>query len=186
MSRRLASWVAATAMLWAGGMVGGSPAAIPHAAPPTADPRPVARCDDARRALGFYRRLRARWHTRLGRPTLHIGRERPRDCERVRELVRFARARARAEAALVRWHYDWPAWLPSNWVAVARCETSLNFEHENSSFVSAFGISWREYNADAAYMGAPPWHVRHTPRDQYRAAVGHYRRFGDGWTCPGP
>ena len=84
------------------------------------------------------------------------------------------------------YHYDWEAWLPWNWKGVARCETHYNWEHSNSRFVSAFGISWREYNADAAYMGAPPWHVRHTPRDQYNAALGHYARFGDGWSCPGP
>ena len=84
------------------------------------------------------------------------------------------------------YHYNWQSWLPANWKAVARCETHYNFEHNNSSFVSAFGISWREYNADAAHMGAPPWNVRHTPRDQYMAALGHYDRFGDGWSCPGP
>lgn len=84
------------------------------------------------------------------------------------------------------YQYNWQSWLPGNWQGVARCETHFNWEHNNSSFVSAFGISWREYNADAAYMGAPPWHVRHTPRDQYKAALGHYARFGDGWSCPGP
>jgi hypothetical protein len=84
------------------------------------------------------------------------------------------------------YQYNWESWLPDNWKRVASCETHFNFEHNNSSFVSAFGISWREYNADAAHMGAPPWNVRHTPRDQYMAALGHYDRFGDGWSCPGP
>ena len=84
------------------------------------------------------------------------------------------------------YHYNWESWLPANWKMVARCETHFNWEHNNSQFVSAFGISWREYNADAAYRGAPPWNVRHTPRDQYNAALGHYARFGDGWSCPGP
>jgi len=84
------------------------------------------------------------------------------------------------------YEFNWQSWLPPNWKAVASCETHFNWEHNNSSFVSAFGISWREYNADAAYMGAPPWNIRHTPRDQYKAALGHYARFGDGWGCPGP
>ncbi len=90
------------------------------------------------------------------------------------------------QAWLNHYHYNWESWLPSNWKGVARCETHFNWEHNNSRFVSAFGISWREYNADAAHMGAPAWHIRHTPRDQYMAALGHYNRFGDGWTCPGP
>lgn len=90
------------------------------------------------------------------------------------------------EAFVKSYYYNWESWLPYNWKGVARCETHFNWEHSNSRFVSAFGISWREYNADAAYMGAPPWHIRHTPRDQYNAALGHYARFGDGWTCPGP
>jgi hypothetical protein len=98
-----------------------------------------------------------------------------------------------AKKAYAKWYaynYDWRSWLPDNWRRLGTCETGYggdpNFEHSNSRFTSAFGISWAEYNADAAYMGAPPWHVRHTPRDQYMAALGHYKRFGDGWTCPGP
>ena len=88
------------------------------------------------------------------------------------------------------YQYNWRSWLPANWRRLGTCETGYggdpNFEHSNSKFTSAFGISWAEYNADAAYMGAPPWNVRHTPRDQYKAALGHYARFGDGWSCPGP
>lgn len=103
-----------------------------------------------------------------------------RSCTIARRLVRVH------EQKVYEYNYDWEKWLPYNWQGVARCETHFNWEHSNSVFVSAFGISWREYNADAAYMGAPPWHVRHTPRDQYLAALGHYARFGDGWTCPGP
>jgi len=98
-----------------------------------------------------------------------------------------------AKRAYTKWHayhYDWRTWLPSNWRQLGTCETGYggdpDFEFSNSRYTSAFGISWREYNADAAYMGAPPWHVRHTPRDQYLAALGHYKRFGDGWSCPGP
>lgn len=100
-----------------------------------------------------------------------------------RETNKLARIK---QAIYEDYHYNWQSWLPYNWQMVARCETHFNWEHSNSRFVSAFGISWREYNADAAYMGAPPWNVRHTPRDQYKAALGHYARFGDGWTCPGP
>jgi hypothetical protein len=105
-------------------------------------------------------------------------------------LGRVLRLKAYAyHARFDRWftfNYAWRSWLPANWYGVARCETGVNWEHSNGSFTSAFGISWREYDRDAAYMGAPAWRVRHTPRDQFRAALGHYARFGDGWSCPGP
>jgi hypothetical protein len=99
---------------------------------------------------------------------------------------------ARDQAAKARWehHFAWWLWLPANWYRVGSCESGSggdpNWEHANSRFLSAFGISVAEYNKDAAYFGAPPWNVRHTPRDQYDAARGHYARFGDGWGCPGP
>ncbi len=83
--------------------------------------------------------------------------------------------------------------MPANWQALGACETGYgrrpgNFNHANSSYVSAFGISRREYDADAAYFGTPPWNDRHppTPRQQLAAARGHLARFGDGWGCPGP
>jgi len=110
-------------------------------------------------------------------------------------LARVFRAKAyTARKAYERWYvyqYHWWEWLPLNWQDLGACETGYgrrpgNFEHSNSRFTSAFGISWAEYDADAAYFGSPPWHVRHTPRDQYNAARGHLARFGDGWTCPGP
>ena len=83
----------------------------------------------------------------------------------------------------------WQAWLPANWVAVARCETGINWSHYNSSYRSAFGISTREYDADARYKGVRGWFAGPkppTPWEQYQAALGHYERFGDGWGCPGP
>ena len=114
-------------------------------------------------------------------------------CDAARRRAAEWRDRAKAaREALERWRYlyDWRSWLPRNWYRLGSCETGgggdPNFEHTNGQFTSAFGISWAEYNADAAFMGAPPWHVRHTPRDQYLAALGHYKRFGDGWGCPGP
>ncbi len=91
------------------------------------------------------------------------------------------------------WQYRWQVWLPDNWARLGACETGYgrkpgNWHHHNSSYVSAFGISRREYDRDARYMGVAPWNDANppTPWQQYRAAVGHYRRFGDGWGCPGP
>lgn len=151
-------------------------------------------CRPAREGLRFYRGRASRWAATRGaaRPVTRTTRA-PRNCADARYLARLWKQRAaeqrRTTEKWQRWrwyHYAWRDWLPANWVALARCETSLNFEHSNSSFTSAFGISWAVYNSNARYMGAPPWHVRHTPRDQYKAALGHLARFGDGWTCPGP
>ena len=137
----------------------------------------------------------AEWMAERGvtRPVTRKGRA-PRNCADARYLAALWRSRSFEQRQVTgRWlhhHYAWREWLPANWYRLGSCETGYggppNWEHSNSSFTSAFGISWREYNADAAYMGAPPWHVRHTPRDQYNAALGHLARFGDGWTCPGP
>jgi hypothetical protein len=84
--------------------------------------------------------------------------------------------------------WNWQAFLPANWRNVARCETGIDWTFANGVYVSAFGISRREYDRDAAYMDAPPWNDARPPSpwNQYQAALGHYRRFGDGWGCPGP
>jgi hypothetical protein len=145
-------------------------------------------CPAAQHKIGHYRPAYTRSRSNMGLSGAPARAWYP--CQAARRRAVEWRDRAwQAKKAYADWHeyhYDWQKWLPWNWQGVARCETHFNWEHNNSRFVSAFGISWREYNADAAYMGAPPWHVRHTPRDQYMAALGHYKRFGDGWTCPGP
>jgi hypothetical protein len=88
--------------------------------------------------------------------------------------------------------WNWQAWLPANWVAVARCETGINWRHGNRSYVSAFGIQRGSFNgaydSDARKVGMPPWNDRNppTPWAQYQTALSHYRSFGDGWGCPGP
>lgn len=150
------------------------------------------RCPEAQKAISFYRQK-----YKAHREKMDASGPVPRvwyACDAARRrAVEWRKRAADAKVALEKWidyHYNWRSWLPHNWYLVGSCETGYggdpNWEHSNSSFTSAFGISWREYNANAAYMGAPPWHVRHTPRDQYMAALGHYARFGDGWTCPGP
>ena len=154
-------------------------------------PAPLLRCRSARLAVSYYRALTyERQDARDGRHATRSPVVRGKACRWARYASEVWRARARRAArrlaAWIEYQYAWEKWLPSNWRALAICETGLNFEHTNGSHTSAFGISWAEYDADAAYNGAPPWHVRHTPRDQYLAALGHYARFGDGWTCPGP
>lgn len=90
--------------------------------------------------------------------------------------------------------WNWQAWLPANWAAVARCETGINWAHSNSAYVSAFGIQrgglGGQYDDDARKVGMPPWsddpRRRPTPWQQWQTALSHYRSFGDGWECPGP
>lgn len=151
-------------------------------------------CPGARRGLAWYRARYAehRRAQRLAGPVelVRYG------CDATRRRAVEWRARAAREreraADWRRYHFAWREWLPRNWYVVGSCETGYggapNWSHANSSYVSAFGISRREYDADAAFMGAPPWNDARppTPREQLLAAIGHYRRFGDGWTCPGP
>lgn len=157
--------------------------------PPKPD-RPT--CPGANRAISFYRHSVRDTLKQIGPVTLP--QRRWWGCNSARRRAVEWREKAHtARTTLAKWiayQYDWRSWLPRNWYLVGSCESGYggdpNWEHTNSRFTSAFGISWAEYNADAAYMGAPPWNVRHTPRDQYKAALGHYARFGDGWDCPGP
>ena len=96
----LAAVCAATGTLYVGDVVaGGSPEArLAAPSPPTAgDRRPHARrCSSARRGLEFYRGRRDYWNDQTGRARPSERRERPRTCERARELVELARANARA------------------------------------------------------------------------------------------
>lgn len=157
--------------------------------PPKPD-RPT--CRGSNRAIGFYRQAVRETLGRIG--PVELPARRWWGCNSARRRAVEWRAKAHeARVTLAKWiayQYDWRTWLPRNWYLVGSCESGYggdpNWEHSNSRFTSAFGISWQEYDADAAYMGAPPWNVRHTPRDQYKAALGHYARFGDGWDCPGP
>lgn len=157
-----------------------------------AAPGSVPKCRSARQAVAHYRALVwTRQDARSGARATRSPVARRRTCHWARYAAEVWVARAQsAKRALEDWRreFAWWIWLPSNWSAVARCETHFNFRHANGRFVSAFGISRREYDADAAYFGAPPWNDRRppTPREQYDAARGHYARFGDGWTCPGP
>lgn len=96
--------------------------------------------------------------------------------------------------------WNWQAWLPDKWRRIAVCETGLNWQHANSSYVSAFGISVASYDDDAAYMGVPGWPKKRvagrlvfdldrapSPWHQWQAAVGHYKQHGgfSGWGCRG-
>jgi len=107
---------------------------------------------------------------------------------------------ARLEQAAMAYQYDWQTWMPrgSKWYRVASCETGYgrdpNWSHDSGTYVSAFGIFRPGYADDAHRVGNMSWDetVRArgtvpTPREQYEAALSHYRAHGgfSGWGCRG-
>lgn len=156
------------------------------------------KCRSARNAVAYYRaRTYERQAAREGRLATRSPIARGKSCRWARYAAAEWQARARSAArrleAWTEYHYHWWKWLPANWQALGACETGYgqrpgNFEHANSSFVSAFGISRSIYGRDADYHGVPHWDDANppTPREQYLAALGHLALWGDGWTCPGP
>ena len=106
--------------------------------------------------------------------------------------------RSKARAARVRYerwhryHYAWREWLPAVWQRLARCETGVRWDWDSGSYVSAFGIYRPGYAEDAHRIGQFSWdetkrklHRLPTPREQFDAALLHYRAHGgfDGWGC---
>lgn len=114
-------------------------------------------------------------------------------CEAARRRAAEWRDRAdTARQALLAWrsyHFDWQAWLPPKWYRVARCETHVNWHHDSGTYVSAFGIYRPAYADDARRAGVPGWDEpgQRTPREQFEAALAHYRAHGgfSGWGCRG-
>lgn len=76
-----------------------------------------------------------------------------------------------------------PKWLPKIWWAIGMCETGLNWRHNSGTYEGAFGFhyaSWDQFKP----AGAPRAAYLATPRQQYRAALNIYRRYGfSGWGC---
>ena len=117
---------------------------------------PKAGCPVAQQQIGHYRRAYTASRNKMSLAGAVPRKWYPCDAAR-RRAVEWRDKAWQAKKTYTAWHaynYDWQTWLPWNWKGVARCETHFNFEHNNSRFVSAFGISWREYNADAAFMAA--------------------------------
>jgi transglycosylase-like protein len=63
------------------------------------------------------------------------------------------------------------------------CETGLNWRHSSGTYEGAFGFhysSWDQFKPP----GAPNAAYLASPRQQYRAALNIYRRYGfSGWGC---
>lgn len=143
--------------------------------------------------MTFYSSRIEYWLNRKG--TTSVVTPHGRHCPRY--LAHVLRRKAYATRASVeRWleyHFAWEHWLPANWRALATCETRLRWDWDSGSYVSAFGIYRAGYSDDAHRIGALGWDESlrvlgrlPTPREQYNAALSHYRANGDGWGCPGP
>ncbi len=155
-------------------------------------------CRSAANAIRFYSARTHSWQAkRYGGLADRI---RWPNCRRAVAAAKEWRARAvSARESFLRWyryHFDWRDWLPSNWLSVAICESGKNppnWQHDSVTYVSAFGIFRPGYADDAHRIGALSWdetldRLRRypTPREQYEAALSHYRANGDGWGCAGP
>ena len=120
-----------------------------------------------------------------------------------RYLAKVFRAKAiAARHAFERWHayhWDWRSWLPVVWQRLGACETGYgkrpgDWTWDSGQYVSAFGIYRPGYADDAHRIGQLSWdetirklHRLPTPREQFDAALSHYREHGgfDGWGCRG-
>ena len=158
--------------------------------------QPPEHCPGAQKAVGYYRRAYTASRTAMGlsgAPQRAWYR-----CDAARRRAVEWRDRAwQAKRELARWtrdQYAWQTWLPAKWVRVARCETGVNWSHDSGTYVSAFGIYRPGYADDAHRVGNLSWDetVRArgtvpTPREQFEAALSHYRAHGgfSGWGCRG-
>lgn len=72
-----------------------------------------------------------------------------------------------------------PKWLPRIWYAIGMCETHLDWNFSNSSYVSAFGIyrpAWTQFSTLIP--------ERATPKQQLAVAQAIFRRYGlSAWGC---
>jgi hypothetical protein len=118
-----------------------------------------------------------------------------------RYLAHLWQRKARAaRRAYELWHFEqyaWREWLPGIWFRLAVCETGHNppnWAHDSGTYVSGFGIYRPGYRDDSHRIGQLSWdetirklHRLPTPREQYEAALSHYREHGgfSGWGCRG-
>jgi len=115
-------------------------------------------------------------------------------------LTLWQRKARAARLAFERWHayhYDWREWLPAKWQRIGACETGYgrrpgNWRWDSGTYVSAFGIHRDAYRNDAHRVGQLSWDETlrklkryPTPREQFKAALSHYREHGgfSGWGC---
>ncbi len=99
---------------------------------------------------------------------------------------RLNQCRALLKRRAFEWNWQaFPSWV----IALARCESGINWYAEGSSqdgtFYSAFNISRSVYDRDAHHMGVRGWYEGKgipSPWEQAQAVIGHVRLYGDGFT----
>lgn len=159
-------------------------------------------CVESQRAISFYRQAYGRSRARM-EASPPVPRVWYHDCSAVRRrAVEWQNRAADARVEADRWvdtNYAWWKWLPDKWQRVGACETGYgrrpgNWSHDSGTYVSAFGIYRAGYADDAHRIGNLSWDETRrdlgrlpTPREQYDAALSHYRAHGgfSGWGCRG-
>ena len=150
---------------------------------------PVKNCPGVRKALRFYTGRWQHWLSLRGQAERPLARGV--GCPRYLLKVRKAKAVAahRAWNRYFIYHWAWSEWLPDKYARVGACETGYgkrpgSWSWDSGTYISAFGIYRPAYAQFASAIGVPQWHIRHTPRDQYRVAAAIQARFGWGaWGC---
>jgi hypothetical protein len=162
------------------------------------------RCRSARKAVSYYRaQTWAHQSARFGALADRTPIARGKTCRWARfaaeEWVARAKEAAESLRAWFAYHWDWRSWLPAVWRRLGACETGYGREPgdwtwDSGSYVSAFGIYRDGYANDAHRIGNLSWDETKrrlgrlpTPREQYEAALSHYREHGgfSGWGCRG-
>ncbi len=102
---------------------------------------------------------------------------------------RIRHRRCQSQLDRRKWEWNWQASVPYQGQRLAQCESSVNWYAEGSSrdgtFYSAFNIGRSRYDTAAHKMGVRGWHEGPgvpSPWEQWQAAIGYYRLYGDGWT----
>lgn len=156
-----------------------------------------ARCDDAWKAVRWYRARYNEHRERLGySPAPPI--EQAASCHRLRERVSYwieaAKANREAVKRWVAYHYHWWVWLPAKWQRVGACETGYGkrpgrWDWNSGTYQGAFGFfydSWDRFvgRADPKAGPYPSEAYLATPRQQYEVALAIWRAYGfSGWGC---
>ena len=79
--------------------------------------------------------------------------------------------------------WNWQAWLPPVWRAIAQCETQMNWQHNSGTYQGAFGFYYGSWDAFRP-AGYPSEAYLASPWKQYQVALAIWRRYGySGWGC---
>ena len=156
-----------------------------------------SRCDDAYKAVRWYRQKYNEHKTLLGQPTAPPLEE-AMNCRRLRERARYwiqaAKTNRVAADRHYNYHHAWATWLPDKWQRVGACETGYGqrpgrWDWNSGTYQGAFGFyhgSWDAFvnRADPKAGPYPTEAYLATPRQQYEVALAIHRAYGfSGWGC---